>query len=309
MWFSNAPRRFFALAYAFYAVAGALLCAQERAAQERSREQWQKVDEIFAAMGVSPGVTVADIGAGDGFFTSRLARAVGPNGRVFAVDIDDKALERLKKRLQDDGILNVTIVKGATDDPKLPERALDGALIVNAYHEMEQHQSVMLALRRALKPDGRLVIVEPIRDARRGQPRADQARNHEVEPEYVLRDARAAGFRIVGLQDPFTFHDPDVEWMMTLQPLEPSAAAAKASSTSSAGQFADADQRDPAIRVSLEEFSKLASARAVTIVDVRDGDDFAAGHIPGAISIPLDKVGAAVEQLRGLGKPVVTYCT
>ena len=139
MCISNLCRRVLTLASAVFVVGAGLLFAQERAAQERRREQWQKVDDIFAAMAIRPGATVADIGAGDGFFTSRLARAVGPDGRVFAVDIDDKALERLRKRLEEDAIRNVTVVKGATDDPKLPERVLDSALIVNAYHEMDQH--------------------------------------------------------------------------------------------------------------------------------------------------------------------------
>jgi predicted methyltransferase len=176
---------------------GVQLLAQDRTAEESRREQWQKVQEIFAEMRIRPGATVADVGAGDGFFTSRLARAVGPDGRVFAVDIDEKALERLRKRLDDDGIRNVTIIKGAGDDPKLPADVLDSALIVNAYHEIEQHQSVLSALRRALKRDGRLVIVEPVRDSRRGRPRADQVRDHEIDPEFVLREARAAGFHIV----------------------------------------------------------------------------------------------------------------
>jgi predicted methyltransferase len=300
----GARRRVLSLGCALSIMAAGLLFAQERAAQERRREQWQKVDEIFAAMGVRPGVTVADIGAGDGFFTSRLARAVGPNGRVFAVDIDDRALERLRKRLDEDGIRNVTIVKGATDDPKVPERVLDSALIVNAYHEMDQHQSVLAALRRALKPEGRLVIVEPVRDARRGRPRADQAGDHEIDPEYVLRDARAAGFRILGLQDPFTFHDPDTEWLLTLQPMESAATA-----PSTIGQPSDREPRDPELTITLEEFRKLAAGGAVTIVDVRDSAVFAAAHVPGAISIPLGTVGRAAEHLRRLGKPIVTYCS
>jgi predicted methyltransferase len=303
MCISNLWRRVLTLASAVFVVGAGLLFAQERAAQERRREQWQKVDGIFAAMAIRPGATVADIGAGDGFFTSRLARAVGPDGRVFAVDIDDKALERLRKRLEEDGLRNITVVKGATDDPKLPEGIVDGALIVNAYHEMDQHQSVLAALRRALKPEGRLVIVEPVRDARRGRPRADQARDHEIDPEYVLRDARAAGFRILGLQDPFTFHDPETEWLLTLQPM-----GAAATAPSASGQTLE-ERRDPEITITLEEFRKLAAEGAVTIVDVRDSKTFATAHIPGALSIPLGTVGRAAEQLRRLGKPIVTYCS
>lgn len=284
------------------------LLAQDRTAQESRREQWQKVQEIFAEMRIRPGATVADVGAGDGFFTSRLARAVGPDGRVFAVDIDDKALERLRKRLDVDGIRNVTVIKGAVDDPKLPAGVLDSALIINAYHEIDRHESVLVALRRALKPEGRLVIVEPIRDSRRGRPRADQARDHEIEPEFVLRDARAAGFHIVGLQDPFTVRDRDLEWLLVLQPAV-SSPATTPPATSNADAPSAGEQANPALRVSLEEFRTLASAGTVTIVDVRGDDSFAAGHIPGAISIPLESVAAAVEQLRKLGKPVVTYCS
>ena len=284
------------------------LLAQDRTAQERRREQGQKVQEIFAEMRVRPGATVADVGAGDGFFTSRLARAVGPDGRVFAVDIDDKALERLRKRLDDDGIQNVTVIKGAADDPKLPSGVLDSALIVNAYHEIEHHEPVLAALRRALKPEGRLVIVEPVSDSRRGRPRADQVRDHEIDPEFVLRDARAAGFHIVGLQDPFTMRERDVEWLLALQRAE--SVPSTTSTSESMGDAAPAEeQADPALRVSIEDFRKLASAGAVTIVDVRGEDSFTAGHIPGAMSIPWESIADVGEQLRKLGKPIVTYCS
>jgi hypothetical protein len=181
-------------------------------------------------------------------------------------------------------------------------------LIVNAYHEITQHQPVLTALRAALKPEGRLVIVEPVKDSRRNRPREDQVRDHEIDPEYVLRDARAAGFRIVWLQDPFTRRAGDVEWLLALQPAE-SAPTPIPTTESKADAPSAGEQANPALRVSIEEFRKLASADAVTIVDVRDDDSFAAGHIPGAISIPLDTVAAAVEQLRKLGKPVVTYCS
>jgi ubiquinone/menaquinone biosynthesis C-methylase UbiE len=113
----------------------------------------------------------------------------GSDGRVFSVDIDDKALKGLRKRLDEPAIRDVTVIKGGTDNPKVLERTLDSALIINAHHEMDQHRSVLAALRRALKPEGRLVIVEPVRDARRGRPRADQTRDHEIDPEDVLQDA------------------------------------------------------------------------------------------------------------------------
>jgi predicted methyltransferase len=289
-------------------IAGLSLLAQSSAAQDTSRERWQKVDEIFAAMDIRAGSSVADVGAADGFFTRRLAKAVGPNGHVFAVDIDDAALDRLRKRLEEDRLQNVTIIKGDVDDPRLPEGALDAAVIVNSYHEMKEHQAMLLALRRALKPDGRLVIVEPVQRSRRGRPRAEQERNHEIDSEFVLQDARAAGFRIVGLQDPFLTRDGEhIEWLMVLQPLDMSAAMTAEAAPKSeppAGGLSD-----PALRVSLAEFRKVASGGSVTIVDVRDRGSFDAGHIPGALSIPLESIDGAVEQLRKLGKSVVTYCS
>lgn len=285
---------------------GTSLSAQERAADESVREQWQKVDQIFAAMGVREGLTVADVGAGDGFFTSRLSRAVGAQGHVFAVDIEDKALERLRGRLHDEHVQNVTVIKGAPDDPKLPERTLDAALIVNAYHEMPRYQSILAALRRALKPDGRLVIVEPVSESRRGRPRADQIRDHEIDSAYVLQDALAAGYRVVGLQDPFTIRSTSLEWLMALQPSETPVVTASGPARDGAGV---GELADPALRISVEEFTKLVSAGTVAIVDVRDAESYAAGHIPGAMSVPLELVEGAVERLRALNKPVVTYCS
>ena len=285
------------------------LLGQSRQADEGQREQWQKVDQIFTAMGVRPGATVADVGAGDGFFTSRLARAVGPDGRVFAVDVDEAALTRLRKRLEDDGIRNVSVVKGTGTDPRLPEGTLDAALIVNAYHEMTRHQEMLSALRTALKVDGRLVIVEPISDARRARSRAEQTKAHEIAPELVLGEARRAGFRIVGLQDPFTSRGRNLEWLLALQPNDTAGAITTSSGSAPGPATASAEAADPALRITQEEFKQLLSAGAVTVVDVRDAAAFAAGHIPGALSVPLDSVEQAGERLRQLGKPVVTYCS
>ena len=304
---TNHRRRFNRTVVALCFMGGVTVLAQSARPEEQRREVWQKVDEIFSAMGVRPGATVADIGAGDGFFTARLARAVGPEGRVFAVDIEDGALTRLRKRLEDDNIRNVSVVKGTATDPKLPERTLDAALIVNAYHEMDQHQEVLAAVHRALKPEGRLVIVEPISERRRASTRAEQTKGHEIAPEFVMADARGAGFRIVALQDPFTNRGSDLEWLMALQPA--STPASTAGLPAAPKPSAPAEEADPALRVTQEEFLKLIKADAVTIVDVRDSDSYAAGHIPGAISVPLASVSEGVERLRTLGKSVVTYCS
>jgi predicted methyltransferase len=300
-------RRLGRLVCVTYLILSVPVAAQDRAARESRRDGWQKVAEIFAVMGVQAGATVADVGAGDGFFTARLARAVGPDGRVFAVDVDDEALDRLRKRLVQEGLRNVTVVKGTPQDPNLPEGTLDAALIVSAYHEMTESQSMLTALRRALKRDGRLVIVEPVRRSRRGRPRADQFRDHEIDPEFVLQDARATGFRVITLQDPFVLREGDaLEWLIALQPMDvPTAnAAAEHKHEPEAEELNDAS-----LRVPLAEFTQLASAAAITIVDVRDRESFEAAHIPGAVSIPLETIESGVEQLRRLGKPIVTYCS
>ena len=133
---------------------------------EADRDQWQKVPEIFAAMGVSAGSRVGDVGAGSGFFTVRLARAVGPNGRVFAVDVSPAAVRDLKERIAREGLENVEVITGDSTDPRLPG-PLDAVLIVNAYHEMSEHQPMLDRIRQALRLEGRLVIVEPIANNRR----------------------------------------------------------------------------------------------------------------------------------------------
>ncbi len=192
----------------------------QRGGSERSRDEWQKVDEIFKAMGVRPGAVVADVGAGDGYFTVRLARAVGADGRVYAVDVSARTLERLRQRLAGEEIANVEVVEGAADDPKLPAGALDAALIVNAYHEMTEHRAMLAKIRAALKPDGRLVILEPIAKLRRDAARPDQVRSHEIGIEHVQQEARDAGFSVVLAQDPFTSrqHAGDEEWLLVLTP-------------------------------------------------------------------------------------------
>jgi precorrin-6B methylase 2 len=186
---------------------------------EADREQWQKVPEIFAAMGVTAGSRVADVGAGSGFFTVRLARAVGAGGRVYAVDVSPDAVRDLKARIAREELGNVEVIAGDAADPRLPE-SLDAVLIVNAYHEMREYRAILDKIRRALKLEGRLVIVEPIALNRRHTSRAEQQSNHEIAVEFAADDLRLAGFEIVERRDRFVENllDRDTEWLLVARP-------------------------------------------------------------------------------------------
>jgi len=176
---------------------------QVSASREAARERWQKVPEIFALMAVAPGGAVADVGAGNGFFTVRLADAVGASGLVYAVDISDGVLRSLRERVERDGRHNVKVVSGETDDPRLPDTSVDAVLINNAYHEMDAHQAMLGHLWKALRPGGRLVIVDQIEGSRRDADRGRQTARHEIAPGLVRADLEAAGFEIVATEDPF----------------------------------------------------------------------------------------------------------
>ena len=125
------------------------------------REREEAPSKAIAALKISPGQTVADVGAGSGYYTVRLADAVGPTGRVFATDIQPEMLALLRTRLADRKIGgNVELVQGAPTESKLPDAAIDLALMVDVYHELAQPQVFLRSIKRALKADGRLVLIE-----------------------------------------------------------------------------------------------------------------------------------------------------
>ncbi|MEO7274223.1 MAG: methyltransferase domain-containing protein [Vicinamibacterales bacterium] len=126
------------------------------------REREEEPTKALAALQVSAGQTVADIGAGSGYYTVRLADLVGPTGRVFATDIQPEMLAILRQRLADrkGGAGNIELVQGTPTESRLPDGAVDLALMVDVYHELAQPQVFLRSLKRALKPDGRLVLVE-----------------------------------------------------------------------------------------------------------------------------------------------------
>lgn len=157
------------------------------------RDAWQKPDRIMDALGIADGSTVADLGAGGGWFTIRLARRVGPNGLVYAEDIQTQMLEATSRRVAREGLQNVRAVLGTPSDPRLPDGKLDAVLIVDAYHEMEDPVSLLRNVRRTLKPTGRIGVVDYKKDGGGpGPPLEDR-----VDPEVILRDATAAGLQLI----------------------------------------------------------------------------------------------------------------
>ena len=188
---------------------------------EKQREGWQRVSDVFEAMGVEEGSRVADLGAGSGFFTVRLAKVVGPTGRVFAVDIDKKRLKTIRKRMKKGKLTNIEVIRGETDNPHLPPNSLDAILISNAYHHMDEYQSMLAHMRRALKPQGRMVILNYDRtydtDTPGAETRKEQTEKHEIGSSLVQEELREAGFEITERRESF-IRLVELEWMIVAQP-------------------------------------------------------------------------------------------
>ncbi len=162
-----------------------------------ARGAWQKPRRVVEALGLRRGHVVAEIGSGPGYFTLRLARAVGPSGRVYAVDPEPAMLDALRKRLRRGGVRNVTPVLGLGDDPLLPPGVCDLALIVNAYHHFADGPALLHRLGRALQPHGRLVNIDwDARETPVGPPL-----ERRVAPETFLRAARGAGLTLIRARD------------------------------------------------------------------------------------------------------------
>jgi ubiquinone/menaquinone biosynthesis C-methylase UbiE len=124
------------------------------------RIEEEQPERALDVLKIQPGSVVADIGVGSGYFTTRLAGRVGPTGRVYAVDIQPEMLRLLGLRLKTDNLTNVTLVQGQIDDPRLSPGTLDLELMVDVYHEFSAPQTMLRHLREALKPGGRLVLLE-----------------------------------------------------------------------------------------------------------------------------------------------------
>jgi ubiquinone/menaquinone biosynthesis C-methylase UbiE len=156
------------------------------------REDWQQPERIMDSLQIAEGSVVADIGAGGGWFTVRLARRVGPNGRVYAEDVQPQMLVAIEGRVSREGLRNVVKKLGTPADPGLPRGSLDAVLIVDTYHEVEQPVTLLKNLSHSLKPDGRIGIINFTKDGGGPGPPMDE----RVEADKVIADARAAGLAL-----------------------------------------------------------------------------------------------------------------
>lgn len=166
----------------------------------KERDSWQKASEIIKKMKVDTSSLVADIGCHEGYMTFKLSKAVR---RVYAVDVEQWKLNAIQQHALKQKITNIRIVKGEYDDPKLPANTLDAVVILDTYHEMNDHDKILQHVFTALKKGGRLVICEPIADSRRALARVDQERKHELAMSFALQDLSEAGFTILEKTDPF----------------------------------------------------------------------------------------------------------
>ena len=162
------------------------------------RALWQKPDQIMDAVHVADGSTVADIGAGAGWFTIRLAQRVGPKGLVYAQDVQRLMLDAIKRRVQREGLQNVETRQAQGHDPNLPPKKLDAILMVDLYQEIENRVLYLRNLANALKPTGRIGIVN-WKPGRIG-PGPDDPNEH-VPQSVVEADAAAAGLKVLARED------------------------------------------------------------------------------------------------------------
>ena len=159
------------------------------------RDAWQKPHDVIRSLALKPGARVADLGAGTGYFSARLANML-PQGRVYAVDIELDMVRYLEARAKRENLRNLTAVAGAPDDPRLPEK-VDLILLVDVYHHIEDRARYFRKLRASLRPGGRIAVIDFTLDSPQGPPRAAR-----LAPETVKAEMQSAG-HVLAAEYPF----------------------------------------------------------------------------------------------------------
>ena len=160
------------------------------------RIEWQRPEELLTALEVGAGMTVADVGAGTGFFLPYLAAAVGPSGRVVALDVEPRMVEFMQQRIAEQSLEAVTASIIEPDDPGLEAGSVDRILIVNVWHHIDDRGAYAVRLHEALSADGTVAVVDYDADAPHGPPK-----KHRLAPEQVKAELEAGGLRVRILEE------------------------------------------------------------------------------------------------------------
>lgn len=179
-----------------------------------SRQREEDCEQMLANLGVKPGMTVCDMGCGNGFYALQLATMVGPEGQVLAVDIQSEMLKLLRRRMEQNGIENITPILGSVHNPRLPKRQVDIMLCVDVYHEFSHPEHMLRHMRDALKPDGRIVLLE----FRSEDPDVPIKPLHKMSKAQINKELPANGFKLVRQYDKLPwqhmmFFARDESWM------------------------------------------------------------------------------------------------
>jgi predicted methyltransferase len=166
-----------------------------------ARDAWQKPTELIAALAVRPGQTVADLGAGTGYFSRYLVDAVGADGTVLAVEVEPTLVAHLRQRAEREQWATVIPILASTDNPRLPAGGADLILIADTYHHLDHRQRYLPQLRRALRAGGRVAVV----DWKPGELPEGPPPDHKLRPEQVIAEMRAAGFEFVDSLDVLSY--------------------------------------------------------------------------------------------------------
>lgn len=158
------------------------------------RDSWMNLEDIYNYGSIKEGSYVADIGCHEGYMSFHLSQIVGEQGKIYAVDVRDDRLVTLDEIAGKRGVKNIETILGDYDNPNLPEGSLDVVIIIDAYHEIKDYKEVLMHIKKSLKPNGKLLILEKLKSKIIGKTRAEQTAAHSLSAAYVEEELAEAGF-------------------------------------------------------------------------------------------------------------------
>lgn len=186
-------------------------------AQGQSQDAWEKrmnrlqpPDKVMDAMGVKPGMIIGEVGAGNGRYAVKMAERVGPTGKIYANDISPGKIDYLNRRCKREGITNIETIRGTVTDPKLPEGKMDIVYLINTYHHLDKPVELMKNIIPALKPGGRLVLIEHETE------KSGDMDGHSTPQKTVLKQVQEAGFKLERIE---TFLELDNIYIFKVNPV------------------------------------------------------------------------------------------